>query len=191
MPSRAARAGGRAPSARCPSIASTRRPGARPDRALRRSSRRYRQSSVARQSPASTTSRARARRAVPIRSAQEPRACSRCRTPGRADRRGRGPWLPTFRLPGRRHAARRGRTRSRALRSRFTSAGTGSTVQVAVPGRGEYGNTCTFVTPVPLDQLERPVERGVVLPRKAHDHVGRQVESLGQLDPASEELRAV
>ena len=37
--------------------------------------------------------------------------------------------------------------RSRAPRSRFTAAGTVSAAAVRVPGRGEYGNTCTFEIP--------------------------------------------
>ena len=39
------------------------------------------------------------------------------------------------------------RARSRAPRSFFTCGGTGSSCAVAVPGRGEYGKTCTFVSP--------------------------------------------
>src|SRR5947207_11892802 len=37
--------------------------------------------------------------------------------------------------------------RNRALRSFFTAGGTESRAAVAVPGRGEYGKTCTFVIP--------------------------------------------
>ena len=43
--------------------------------------------------------------------------------------------------------ARATAARRRALRSFFTAAGTGSSPAVRVPGRGEYGNTCTFVIP--------------------------------------------
>ena len=41
--------------------------------------------------------------------------------------------------------------RRRAERSFFTGGGTGSRAAVRVPGRGEYGKTCTFVIPASLD----------------------------------------
>ena len=39
------------------------------------------------------------------------------------------------------------RARSRAPRSRLTAGGTASSAAVRVPGRGEYGKTCTLVIP--------------------------------------------
>ena len=71
--------------------------------------------------------------------------------------------------------------RSRALRSFLTIAGTGSAAAVLVPGRGEYGNTCTFVKPA--RSTARCVPEGrVVLGREAHDHVGREVEIRERLE---------
>ena len=89
------------------------------------------------------------------------------------------------RASGARHALVR-EARSRALRSRFTAGGTVSRAAVAVPGRGEYGKTCTFVIPASRTDRERSPERGLVLGGEADDHVGRQVEVGERLEPAEE-----
>jgi hypothetical protein len=48
---------------------------------------------------------------------------------------------------------------------------------VRVPGRGRVGKDVHLRHPEPLDERERPLERGVVLGGEADDHVGRQVEA--------------
>ena len=74
------------------------------------------------------------------------RACSRPHTRGRAGRRARRRSLPT-RARQRRRESSSESARSRAPRSRLTAGGTVSSSAVRVPGRGEYGKTCTFVIP--------------------------------------------
>ena len=92
--------------------------------------------------------------------------------------------MPSFACQ-RRRSSSCASARSRALRSFFTAGATGSSPAVAVPGRGEYGKTCTFVRPGALDRGERARERGVVLGREADDHVARQVELVRErLEPA-------
>ena len=54
-----------------------------------------------------------------------------------------------------------------------------------MPGRGEYGKTCTFVSPARSTVASVLRERGLVLGREADDHVARQVELGGErLEPA-------
>ena len=75
--------------------------------------------------------------------------------------------------------------RSRAPRSRFSAAGTASAAAVAVPGRGEYGKTCTRESPAASTSASVRSNAALVLGREADDHVARQVELAGErLEPA-------
>ena len=98
--------------------------------------------------------RARARRQAPRRRAT---ASSRRRSRGPGDRRARvlGAEL---RVPAARDTRRATAARRRAPRSFFSCGGTGSSAAVTVPGRGEYGKTCTFVRPGVRDRAERLLE---------------------------------
>ena len=73
--------------------------------------------------------------------------------------------------------------RSRALRSFLIEDGTGSWAAVRVPGRGEYGKTCTLVIPVLGGCCQGIRERAIVLGGEADDHVGREVEVHERLEP--------
>ena len=146
-----------------------------------------RQAATASTPSSETPDRACACTNVPDARVDEPGRVVVARSRGPADRRGRGPSCRPS-AAQRRAAERRPRgARSRAPRSRFTAAGTLSSAAVRVPGRGEYGKTCTFVIPSRSHERERPLEGGLVLGREADDHVGRQVEvpSSG-LEPAHE-----
>ena len=90
--------------------------------------------------------RRRGREPAGRRARRRARASSRRRTRGRAGRRARcrrdRSWSPTA----------RGRPRPRAPAAArcapsSRARGTGSSAAVRVPGRGEYGKTCTFVSP--------------------------------------------
>ena len=70
--------------------------------------------------------------------------------------------------------------RRRAPRSFFSAGGTGSSSAVTVPGRGEYGKTCTFVSPAARIVSSVVANAPLVLGGEADDHVARQVELLLQ-----------
>ena len=55
-----------------------------------------------------------------------------------------------------------------------------------MPGRGEYGKTCTFVIPISATAAIVFANAPLVLGREADDHVGREVEVLERLDPRPE-----
>ena len=112
--------------------------------ATRRQKRQSGQAATAR-TPSSATPTARARAPSRRRCRRRATACSRPRSRDPACRAGRRPRCrrdAPARPAGASEAAR-----SRALRSLFAAAGTGSSAAVRVPGRGEYGNTCTLVMP--------------------------------------------
>ena len=90
---------------------------------------------------------------------------------------------PSFERQWSRHAAR-DCSRRRALRSLLHLRRTGSSAAVFVPGRGEYGKTCSFVRRASRDDAERVRERALVLGREADDDVGREVEVGRALEPA-------
>ena len=102
-------------------------------------------------------------------------ACSRRRSRAPGDRRERRPCSPpgSTSAPGTQRPTPHG---ARALRSLLTCRGTGSSAAVRVPGRGEYGKTCTLRDADCLHRRHRIGERALVLGREADDHVGREVE---------------
>ena len=61
-----------------------------------------------------------------------------------------------------------------------------SDAAVRVPGRGEYGNTCTFVSPARATTSSVPAKAALVLCREADDHVAGEVEVGERLEPAQE-----
>ena len=89
--------------------------------------------------------------------------------------------VPTFDSQRRRQSSVES-ARKRAPRSFFTAGGTVSAAAVTVPGRGEYGKTCTFVIPAARTTVERALEGCVVLAGKPDDHVGREIEARERLD---------
>ena len=89
--------------------------------------------------------------------------------------------LPTLLDHRARHAASDA-ARRRALRSLLTCRGTGSSAAVRVPGRGEYGKTCTFVIPTASTAAIVFANAASSSVGKADDHVGREVEVLERLD---------
>ena len=58
----------------------------------------------------------------------------------------------------------------------------GSSPAVRVPGRGEYGKTCTLVMPRSATTSIVRAKADVVLGREADDHVGREIEVAERLD---------
>ena len=126
--------------------------------------------------------RARARARRPARRRARASSRRRSRGPGRSTRTTSS--APTFPRQRRRHGLVRQRPQPRAALLLDLRSAPCRRRPSPCPGRGEYGKTCTFVTPASSTTRERPLERALVLGREADDHVGRQVEAVGERDAA-------
>ena len=123
--------------------------------------------------------RARARQPEPSRRRATANSRRRIRARGgrRALRRSRRASSASAR--GKPRASRRAAARCGAS---WPTAGTGSSAAVAVPGRGEYGKTCTFVTPAAASTRRVRSNACSSSVGKADDHVGGQVEVRERLE---------